>query len=303
MRNLTTDETAINPPPGPPLAGTEDRSGDRRSLQWDKVVLLVLRYAAILLVLLFFILPFLWMVLSSFKTQIDITTSSNIFKFTPTTENYSNVFGQYNYLLFMWNSLLVAVSSTFLSLVLGLPAAYAIARFKVGWLGVILLTARIVPGITFLIPWYIIFSRIGIIGSYWALILSHMLIGMPFIAWIMISFFEGLPPDLEEAAQVDGATQIGSFFRISLPLAVPGIVTASIMSFIFSWNNFMFSLVLAGDTTKTLPIAIFNFISYSSVDWGGLMAAAVIITLPVLVLTLCVQRYVVSGLTSGATKG
>src|SRR4051794_15805032 len=195
MSNPTTEKTIINRPPDQPFTGTVDSPGHKTSVKWDKVGLLILRYVVILLVLLFFILPFLWMVLSSFKTQIDITTGSNIFKFTPTTENYSNVFWQYNYLLFMWNSLLVAVSSTFFSLVLGLPAAYAIARFKVGWLGVTLLTARIVPGITFLIPWYIIFSRIGIIGSYWALILSHMLVGMPFIAWIMISFFEGLPVD------------------------------------------------------------------------------------------------------------
>lgn len=130
-----------------------------------------------------------------------------------------------------------------------------------------------------------------------------MLVGLPFIAWIMISFFEGLPVDLEEAALIDGASPFGAFTRIALPLAVPGIVTASIMSFIFSWNNFMFSLVLSGDDTRTLPVAIFNFISYSSVDWGGLMAAAVVITLPVLLITLVVQRYVVAGLTAGATKG
>jgi len=295
---LASPEPSIQP--ADPKVTTEQRG---KTVRWDRILLQALRYIAIALVTIIFILPFLWMILSSFKTQIDITTSDNMFKFSPTTENYQNVFGQNNYLLYMFNSLLVAVGSTFFSLVLGLPAAYAIARYRVGWLGVVLLTARIVPGITFLIPWYIIFSRIGIIGSYWALILSHMLVGLPFIAWIMISFFESLPPDLEEAAQVDGATPFGAFFRIALPLAVPGIITASIMSFIFSWNNFMFSLVLAGDNTKTLPIAIFNFISYSSVDWGGLMAAAVVITLPVLLLTLAVQRYVVAGLTSGATKG
>jgi multiple sugar transport system permease protein len=269
----------------------------------SKLILGALRYLAILVTLIFFLTPFVWMLLSSFKTQIDITTSTNIFKFNPTLENYQNVFSQYNFLLYTFNSMLVAVASTFLALVLGLPAAYAIARFKVGWLGLVLLTARIVPGITFLIPWYIIFSRLGLAGTYWALILSHMLVGLPFIAWIMISFFESLPIDLEEAAMVDGATPFGAFFRIALPLSVPGIITASIMSFIFSWNNFMFSLVLAGDQTRTLPVAIFNFISYSSVDWGGLMAAAVIITLPVLIISLIVQRYVVAGLTSGATKG
>jgi multiple sugar transport system permease protein len=263
----------------------------------------VLRCVAIALVVFVFAFPIAWMLLSSFKTQIDITTSHNLFDFTPTLQNYQNVFQQQNYLQYLFNSFLVAALSTLCSLVLGLPAAYGIARFRTHWLGLVLLTARIIPGITFLVPWYIIFGQLRLLGSYWALILSHMLVGLPFIAWVMIPFFESLPQELEESARIDGATPLGAFIRIALPLAVPGIATASIMAFIFSWNNFMFSLVLAGDDTRTLPIAIFNFLSYSSVDWGGLMAAAVVITLPVLVITLFVQRYIVAGLTAGATKG
>ncbi|MBI5671525.1 MAG: carbohydrate ABC transporter permease [Chloroflexi bacterium] len=264
----------------------------------------ILRYVLVIVVVVVLVFPFAWMLLSSFKNQIDITTSRNLLSFTPTLNNYRNVFEQQNYLLFLFNSLLVASASTFFSLVLGLPAAYAIAHNKrMTWFGVVLLTARIIPGITFLIPWYIIFGQLKLLGSYWALILSHMLVGLPFIAWVMIPFFESLPRELDESALIDGASRFGAFFRIALPLAVPGIITAAIMAFIFSWNNFMFSLVLAGDETKTLPIAIFNFLSYSSVDWGGLMAAAVVITLPVLIVTLFVQRYIVAGLVAGAVKG
>ena len=262
-----------------------------------------IRGVVIGLVTLSFIFPFLWMILASFKSQADIMDNSHIFVFTPTLSHYADVFNQYSFFKFMGNSFLVAVVSTVLALVLGLPAAYAIARFRMPAFGLVLLTARIVPGITFLIPWFIIFSRLHLIGNYWALILSHMLVGLPFIVWIMISFFEGLPAELEEAAQVDGVTAIGSFFRIALPLSMPGIITGAILSFIFSWNNFMFSLVLANEDTRTLPVAIFSFISYASIDWGGLMAAAVIITLPVLIITLFVQRYVVQGLTAGAVKG
>ncbi len=130
-----------------------------------------------------------------------------------------------------------------------------------------------------------------------------MLVGMPFIIWVMISFYEGLPGELEEAARVDGCTIQGAFLRIMLPLSMPGVVTASILSFIFSWNNFMFSLVLSGDKTKTLPIAVFNFLSYSEINWGGLMAAAVIITMPILIIALVLQRYIISGVTMGAVKG
>ncbi|MFQ3566145.1 MAG: carbohydrate ABC transporter permease [Aggregatilineales bacterium] len=263
----------------------------------------LLRYLAILIVIFVMVAPLAWMLLSSFKNQIDITTSRDLLNFTPTLQNYVNVFEKQNYLLYLFNSFLVAAVSTFLSLALGLPAAYVIARYKMNWLGVILLMARIIPGITFLIPWYIIFGQLRLLGTYTALILSHMLVALPFIAWVMIPFFENLPRELDESAWIDGATLFGSFFRIALPLAIPGMITGAIMAFIFSWNNFMFSLVLAGDQTRTLPIAIFNFLAYSSVDWGGLMAAAVVITLPVLIVTLFVQRYIVAGLVSGAMKG
>jgi multiple sugar transport system permease protein len=268
-----------------------------------RALLSALRYAAIAIVLFIFLMPFLWMLLSSFKTQVDITNTRNIFNFTPTLENYQNVFQQYEFLRYLLNSFAVAALSTLFSLILGLPAAYAIARFRLQWLGVILLTARIVPGITFLIPWFIIFSRLGLIGTLVPLVLSHMLVGLPFIAWIMIAFYEELPIELEESAKIDGATPIGAFLRVALPLSMPGVITSAIVAFIFSWNNFMFSLVLADDKTRTLPIAIFNFLTYASVDWGGLMAAAVVITLPVLIITLFVQRYIVRGLTAGATKG
>jgi multiple sugar transport system permease protein len=126
---------------------------------------------------------------------------------------------------------------------------------------------------------------------------------MPFIIWVMIPFFEGLPGELEESARVDGCTTTGAFIRVLLPISWPGIITASILAFIFSWNNFMFSLILAGEKTKTLPIAVFNFLSYSEINWGGLMAASVIITLPVLIIALIAQRYIIAGLTGGAVKG
>jgi multiple sugar transport system permease protein len=273
----------------------------KRKAHRRRQVFQAIRIALILIVLLIFAFPFIWMALASFQRQIDIISPE--LAFTPTTRNYENIFSQYNFLIFMVNSFVVAIFSTALSLLLGLPAAYAVARFGYDWLGIVLLAARIVPGITFLVPWFILFSRIGLNGSYTALILSHMLVSMPFTVWVMVPFFEGLPREIEESALIDGATIFGSFIRIVLPLSVPAILTATIMSFIFSWNNFMFSLVLAGDDTRTLPVAIFNFISYASIDWGGLMAASVLITVPVLVITILMQRYIVSGLTAGAVKG
>ncbi|WP_248926711.1 carbohydrate ABC transporter permease [Paenibacillus hamazuiensis] len=254
-------------------------------------------------VILLFSFPFLWMLLASFKTQAQIMSTKQFFIFTPTGKNYTSVFQQYEFLRFIVNSFIVAVGSTVGSLILGLPAAYAIARYRLQGLGLVILVARIVPGITFLIPWFIIFSGLGLIDTYAALILSHMLVGLPFIIWVMISFFEGLPHEIEEAGLIDGCTRTQVFLRIIMPISGPGVITSSLLSFIFSWNNFMFSIILAGDKTKTLPIAVFNFLSYSEINWGALMAAACIITLPVLIIALLAQRYIVSGLAAGAVKG
>ncbi|RAV19790.1 carbohydrate ABC transporter permease [Paenibacillus contaminans] len=255
------------------------------------------------IVLFVFAFPFIWMLLASFKTQAQIMSTGNFLFFKPTGHNYTSVFQEYDFLKFIVNSFIVAVGSTVLSLVLGLPAAYAIARYKLQQLGLVILVARIIPGITFLIPWFILFSKINLVDTYTALILSHMLVGLPFIIWIMISFFEALPLEIEESGLIDGCTRHQVFLRIIMPISGPGVITSSLLSFIFSWNNFMFSIILAGDKTKTLPIAVFNFMSYSEINWGALMAAACIITLPVLIIALVAQRYIVSGLAAGAVKG
>lgn len=257
----------------------------------------------IVLILVFFLAPFLWMVLNSLKTPLQIIKLPPDLIFTPTLNNYRNVFSTQNFSSYILNSIIIGGGSTFFGLVLGLPAAYAIARYKQYGIATAILIARIVPGITFLIPLFILFRQLQMIDTYQSLILAHMLVGLPFIVWVMVPFFESIPQELEEAARVDGASILQAFIRIILPISGPGIVTGSILSFVFSWNNFMFSIVLATNKTKTVPVAIFNFISYAQIDWGGLMAAAVTITLPVLLLALVTQRYVIRGLTSGAVKG
>jgi len=250
-----------------------------------------------------FIFPFFWMLISSFKEQAQIVSIPPRLIFKPTLHHYREVFQQYEFGHFILNSLITSVGATFFSLLLGLPAAYAIARYRQHALSLTILVARIVPGITFLIPWFILFSKLRLVDTYTSIILSHMLVGMPFIIWVMVPFFEALPKELEEASMVDGTTRQGAFFRVLLPLTGPGVLTSSILSFVFSWNNFMFAVVLTGARTRTLPIAIFNFLSYSEINWGGLMAAAVIITVPILVIALIAQKYIVQGLTAGAVKG
>ena len=239
--------------------------------------------------------------ISSVKTQADITRVPPVWNFTPTSTHYKSVFEQHDFGQYIFNSGIIG-GSTIFSLILGLPAAYSIARFKQNKLALAILVARIIPGITFLIPWFMLFSRLRMVDTYTSMILAHMLVGLPFIIWVMTPFFEGLPVELEQAAMIDGASRQGAFFRVLLPLTGPGVITSSILSFVFSWNNFMFGVVLTGARTKTLPVAVFNFMAYSEINWGGLMAAAVVITLPVIVIALVAQKYIIQGLTAGAVK-
>jgi len=243
------------------------------------------------------------MLASSLKTQVDIVAWPPKLIFSPTLQNYERVFREQNFLKYFINSSIIGISAVAFSLLMGLPAAYSIARFKQKRLSMFILIARLMPGISFLMPWYIIFSRLKLMDSYVALILSHMLITLPIIVWIMSSYFESIPIEMEESAMVDGATRQHAFLTVVLPVAGPGIVTSITLSFIFSWNNFMFSQVLSMERTKTLPIAIYNFVSYAEVDWGAVMAAAVAIMAPAIILTMIFQKYVVKGLTMGAVKG
>lgn len=265
-----------------------------------KRILFGLLLAAIAVPVLF---PFVWMLASSFKTQVDIVAWPPRIVFTPIMGNYVKVFAEQNFLKYFINSSIIGVTAVGFSVLLGLPAAYSIARFGQKKLSVFILVARLMPGISFLMPWYIIFSRLKLMDSYVALILSHMLIALPIVVWIMSSYFESIPVEMEESAMVDGATRQRSFVSIILPIAGPGIVTSITLSFIFSWNNFMFSQVLSMERTKTLPIAVYNFVSYAEVDWGAVMAAAVAIMTPAIILTMIFQKYVVKGLTMGAVKG
>ncbi|MEO7006928.1 MAG: carbohydrate ABC transporter permease [Terrimesophilobacter sp.] len=279
---------AVRPPRKKPLRS--------RAYTWFRAVVLIL-------IVVVFVAPLIWMLIASFKTNVDIYDASKTIFFTPTLENYDNVLGRNNYFSFIFNSFWVALWATVFSLILGVPAAYAMSRFTMHRSAMVVLMARIIPGVSLLVPWYFIFANLRMVGGFSVLIMSHMFVALPLIVYIMMSFFDSMSMELEEAAQVDGLTPIGAFRRITLPLSVAGIATSGILSFIFSWNNFMFALVLAGANTKTLPVAIFNFVSYASIDWGGLMAAAVVVTIPIMVIALFTQKYIVSGLTAGATKG
>ncbi|GAA2177045.1 carbohydrate ABC transporter permease [Arthrobacter parietis] len=285
-------ETAARPPQQP-----------RRRKPFKSRAYKIFRVVALIVIVVSFLAPLAWMLLASLKTNVDIYDASKTLIFEPTTANYETVLGRNNYLSFVFNSFWVAFASTALSLIIGVPAAYSMSRFAMRRSALVVLMARIIPGVSLLVPWYYVFSNMSMVGGYSVLILSHMFVALPLIVYILMSYYDSMPLELEEAARVDGLTHIGAFLRVTLPLSMAGIATASILAFIFSWNNFMFALVLSGADTKTLPVAIFNFVAYASIDWGGLMAASVVVTIPIMVIALFTQKYIVSGLTAGATKG
>jgi multiple sugar transport system permease protein len=260
-------------------------------------------YALVGLAMLPTVFVFYWMVTLSLKTQVEAAGyPPHFFGFAPTLANYARVFRQNPFFLYIGNSLIVAAGSTAAGLAVGLPAAFSIARWRQHGLALAVLVARIIPGISYLIPWYILFRHLHLIDTYAALIASHLAVGLPLIIWVMVGFFEEIPAELEDAALIDGCSYYGVFGRVALPLVLPGMVAAGILSFIFSWNNFLFSVILAGRQTRTLPIAVYGMINYEEISWGPLAAAATMITLPVILLTLFVQRHIVSGLTFGAVK-
>jgi multiple sugar transport system permease protein len=163
--------------------------------------------------------------------------------------------------------------------------------------------ARMTPALSYLIPLFLMFQWLGLMGTLWPQVIAHFTVTVPIVVWVLISFFEGMPVELEEAARIDGARRWQVFRRIALPLARPGISVAAILAVIFSWNNFVFGIVLAGRTTRTLPVAVYNSLTFEQISWGPLSAAALVVTLPVLLLTIFAQKQIVAGLTSGAVKG
>jgi multiple sugar transport system permease protein len=256
-----------------------------------------------LVLLVFFLFPLVWMILSSLKTNVQVTAYPPLWLFRPTLRNYTDVFANNPFFSYVVNSTIVAVLAVGIGLLCGLPAAYTMARYRQASLGFLFLMVRILPGIAFLVPLFVIYRRLGLIDTIGGIVLAHITIVLPLVIWIMAGFFEDIPRELEEAALIDGCSRIGTFVRIVLPLSKPGIVAATILSFIASWNNFIFVLILGGDNTVTLPMAVYSFVSFEDVNWGGLTAAATVITVPILVLSLVVQRYLAGGLTMGAIKG
>jgi multiple sugar transport system permease protein len=250
------------------------------------------------------ILVFLWMLSLSLKNELENMTYPPVFiPDPPTLANYVQVFSQNAMGLYFRNSLIVSGCATLVALVVGVPAGYGIARLQASRTLVLILIARMTPALSFLIPLFTVFQFLGLNNTLTALVITHLVITVPIVVYVMAGYFETLPRELEEAALIDGGSVWSTLRYVALPLARPGIVVATILAFIFSWNNFVFGAVLAGRATRTLPAAVYNVLTFEQLAWGPLAAAAIVVTLPVLLLTIFIQKEIVAGLTHGGVKG
>jgi len=226
-----------------------------------------------------------------------------LFGFTPIFDHYIFIFMRQNYDRYMLNSLWIALASTGFSLLFGIPAAYSIARFKMRRTNVAILIARLLPTISFLLPYFYFYSRLGLIDTYTGLILSHIVLSMPLVVWIMTGFIAKIPLELEEAAIVDGCTRQRGFLSVVLPVCTAGIITCATLSFLGSWNNFQFALILSGERTRTLPLSLQYFVAGADIRWGRMLAATIVVIVPTIILTMLLQKYIIKGMTAGAVKG
>lgn len=275
-----------------------------------------LRSVLITLVLVFFLFPIVWIFLMSLQTNETILRIPPSLAFTPIIDNYTALITgqlrtaagslQLNFMQNMFNSVLLSVCSVALSLVLGVPAAYAFARFKFRLgedIAFTLLSFRFAPALLVLLPLSLYFKSMGLTNTYIGLIWVYQLICLPLILWIVRGYFEDISPDIEHAYRIAGNSWWQTFRKISIPLAKPGIAAAGLLAFIFAWNNFVFALILASADKQPVTVGALAFVTASGIQYGQIAAAIIISITPTLALALYAQRYLVEGLSMGAVKG
>jgi multiple sugar transport system permease protein len=264
-------------------------------------------YALLLLVLMWTVVPLLWMLLSSFKKPDDLVSRTPKLFFAPTFDNYIGLFTGGNALGdYIINSILAAGISTIIAVSLGCLAGYGLARSHFrgkDHVSFWIISTRMAPIAAVILPLYAVFRTLDLLNTTTGLVVAYLTFNLPFAIWIMNAFFADLPPALEEAAMVDGATRFGAFWRIALPLTAPGILTTAILCLVFSWNDYAFAQSFSGPGSQTLPIAASQLITQTGINWGQLMAIGTIVVLPMIAVGLAVRRYLVKGLTLGAVTG
>jgi multiple sugar transport system permease protein len=253
----------------------------------------------------FILFPPIVLFLTSIKTELDALSFPPKWIFKPTLQNYVNIFKTSPFFRFLLNSVIVASANTVLSLGLGSLTAYGLARFKFRGsenISFWILSIRMMPPVAAIIPMYIIMKKVRLLDTPWALIIVYLTFNLPFVVWMMKGFFEDIPRAIEESALIDGCSEFAVFRKIALPLVAPGLAATAILIFIFSWNEFLFALILTGTRAVTLPVGIIGFMKETGINWGYMTAGGMLALVPVVIFTILVQKHLVKGLTMGALK-
>jgi len=264
-----------------------------------------LTYVALIIASLFVLLPILWVIRTSFASELIAYELPPKLVFLPTFKNYIELFSRLHFGLFLKNSLVIAIVCTAISIPIAALGGYAFSRYRTGGTALKfgVLATQMLPGIVLILPIFVIFNALHLTNTMFGIILAEMSFNLPFLVWLLMGFFDGIPRDIEDAAAVDGATPFTTFFRIILPLTSPGVMSATIMSFIFCWNEFLFALILTGNETKTITVNLSAMVTHKGTLIGVLSAGTIIGILPMVLLAIFVKKYMIEGLTFGAVKG
>jgi multiple sugar transport system permease protein len=251
--------------------------------------------------------PVLWALLTSFKTERDVLAYPPLLVFTPTLANYRDVLvGASSILPNLWSSAIVSCSATVLTMLFAVPAAYALARLRYPGKrasGFYILATQMLPPVGLIIPYYLALQRVGGLDTYTGLVTIYLTFSLPFAIWLMVSYFEDIPYEMEEAALLDRAGRLRTFWYVILPQVGGGIAVTTVFVFLNAWNEFLFAVVLGGNRVRPVTVAMFNFISVEQTQWARLAAGAMVAMAPVILVGLLAQRHIVKGLTVGAVKG
>jgi multiple sugar transport system permease protein len=272
----------------------------------EKGISFTLTLCALLVLVVLLLFPVYWILTISLKTQVEAFKTPPSHIFVPTFDNYRRLFVEANFFRYYLNSIIVSVGATVTGLFFGVPASYALSRGNFKGKNALLfgvLTSQMAPPILFIIPYFMVYIRVGLIDTWIGLIIVFLSTTLALVIWSMRAFFDDVPIELEEAARIDGASDFQTFFRVILPLVATGMVATGIFAMILSWNQFLFPLVLSRSRTVTATVAVIKFASAEAEDWGLMTSGSIILTLPVIVFTIVIRKFLQRGMVSGALKG
>jgi multiple sugar transport system permease protein len=259
-------------------------------------------YVSLVVLVVIWFTPIIWLIMTSFRTLGDTLSWPPVIIFRPIIDHYKTVLFESNFIIALSNSIIVGFMSTLLVLVLAVPAAYVITRYKFPNVEFYIISTKMTPPIVVLFAAYIMFFKVGLLGTRLSLVILHTALNLPLAVWLLKGFFQNIPIEIEEAAKVDGCNQFRVIVRIVLPLSVTALGITGILCFMFSWTEFLFASTLLGGQTLTVPVMVFRWLSYTQIEWGALSATGILYVIPMLFLTLIIRKHVTRGISFGLLK-